>query len=96
MGAQVFDRESSELSREWMLEAMASEGLDPTSRILHSDNGAPTAFFFSPIIKEERHMAKAHGGITGGVDTQKDTHTAAAIDENGRLLGVVEFRAVSN
>ena len=28
-------------------------------------------------------------GITGGVDTHKDTHTAAALDENGRLLGVV-------
>ena len=41
VGARVFDRESSELSKEWMLEAMASEGLDPTSLILHSDNGAP-------------------------------------------------------
>ena len=35
-------------------------------------------------------------GITGGVDTHKDTHTAAALDENGRLLGVVEFRVSSH
>lgn len=38
-------------------------------------------------------MAEAQDSITGGVDTHKDTHTAAALDGNGRLLGVVEFRA---
>jgi transposase len=36
------------------------------------------------------------GGLTGyevvgGVDTHKDTHTAAAIDERGRLLGCEQF-----
>lgn len=41
-------------------------------------------------------MAEEQRGITGGVDTHKDTHTAAALDENGRLLGVVEFRAESD
>ena len=29
--------------------------------------------------------------ITGGVDTHKDTHTAAAIDAAGRLIGVAQF-----
>jgi len=31
--------------------------------------------------------------ITGGVDTHKDTHTAAALDANGRLLGNKTFAA---
>ena len=31
--------------------------------------------------------------ITGGVDTHKDSHTAAALDESGRLLGVATFGA---
>jgi transposase len=31
--------------------------------------------------------------ITGGVDTHKDTHTAAALDANGRLLGSKTFVA---
>ena len=31
--------------------------------------------------------------ITGGVDTHKDTHTAAALDANGRLLGNETFVA---
>jgi transposase len=29
--------------------------------------------------------------VTGGVDTHKDTHTAAAIDSGGKLLGVQQF-----
>lgn len=29
--------------------------------------------------------------ITGGVDTHRDTHTAAAIDQTGRMLGHAEF-----
>ena len=29
--------------------------------------------------------------VVGGVDTHKDTHTAAAIDERGRLLGCQQF-----
>jgi transposase len=31
--------------------------------------------------------------VVGGVDTHKDTHTAAAIDERGRLLGCEQFPA---
>ncbi len=29
--------------------------------------------------------------ITGGVDTHRDTHTAAAIDQTGRMLGHQTF-----
>jgi transposase len=31
--------------------------------------------------------------VTGGVDTHKDTHTAAAVDGTGALLGTAQFRA---
>ncbi|GAA1992973.1 IS110 family transposase [Amycolatopsis minnesotensis] len=31
--------------------------------------------------------------VTGGVDTHKDTHTAAAVDERGRVLGTRAFPA---
>ncbi|MGW4412606.1 IS110 family transposase [Nonomuraea sp. NPDC004702] len=31
--------------------------------------------------------------ITGGVDTHQDTHTAAVLDEVGRVLGTEQFRA---
>jgi transposase len=33
--------------------------------------------------------------ITGGVDTHADTHTAAVLDELGRLLGHQQFPATS-
>jgi transposase len=33
--------------------------------------------------------------ITGGVDTHKDTHTAAAVDPAGRLLGAEQFEATA-
>ena len=33
--------------------------------------------------------------VTGGVDTHKDTHTVAALDSTGRLLGVSEFEATA-
>ena len=33
--------------------------------------------------------------ITGGVDTHADTHTVAALDELGRLLGHQQFPATS-
>ena len=33
--------------------------------------------------------------ITGGVDTHKDTHTAAAIDSAGRPLGAEQFEATA-
>ena len=32
-------------------------------------------------------------GITGGVDTHADNHVAAAVDDNGGLLGVGSFLA---
>ncbi|GAB3333902.1 IS110 family transposase [Micromonospora halotolerans] len=31
--------------------------------------------------------------VTAGVDTHKDTHTAAALDDTGRLLGTAQFAA---
>jgi hypothetical protein len=31
-------------------------------------------------------------GVVGGVDTHADVHVAAALDENGRLLGIESFR----
>ncbi|WP_344447380.1 IS110 family transposase, partial [Kitasatospora nipponensis] len=33
--------------------------------------------------------------ITGGVDTHKDTHTAAAVDSAGRPLGAEQFEATA-
>ncbi|MFR9807474.1 IS110 family transposase, partial [Pseudonocardia sp. RS010] len=33
--------------------------------------------------------------VTGGVDTHKDTHTAAALDAAGRLLGHRQFPATT-
>lgn len=33
--------------------------------------------------------------VTGGVDTHKDTHVAAALDQQGRLLGTETFPATS-
>jgi len=33
--------------------------------------------------------------VTGGVDTHKDTHTVAALDASGRLLGHREFAATA-
>ena len=33
--------------------------------------------------------------ITAGADTHKDTHTVAALDGTGRLLGVTEFAATA-
>jgi transposase len=38
-------------------------------------------------------IAHPHAQITAGVDTHKDTHTAAAIDDAGRLLGTAQFAA---
>jgi transposase len=38
------------------------------------------------------HGVTGHG-VVGGVDTHKDTHTAAAIDDRGRLLGCAQFPA---
>ena len=43
-----------------------------------------------PTVAESPHMATGHE-VVGGVDTHKDTHTAAAIDERGRLLGCEQF-----
>ena len=38
-------------------------------------------------------IAHPHAQVTAGVDTHKDTHTAAAIDDAGRLLGTAQFAA---
>lgn len=37
--------------------------------------------------------AASDGGVVGGVDTHSDTHTAAAIDRTGRVLGHRQFDA---
>lgn len=38
-------------------------------------------------------FTQARAQVTGGVDTHKDTHTAAAVDTAGRLLGTAQFPA---
>ena len=38
---------------------------------------------------------QAYIAVTGGVDTQKDNSTAAALDASGRLLGHREFAATA-
>lgn len=38
-------------------------------------------------------MAQVEVEVTGGVDTHKDTHTAAAVDGAGRVLGSAQFPA---
>lgn len=40
-------------------------------------------------------MARKRVDVTGGVDTHKDTHTAAALDSAGRILGTEQFAATS-
>jgi transposase len=48
-----------------------------------------------PTVAESPRTASDPDGheVVGGVDTHKDTHTAAAIDERGRLLGCAQFPA---
>ena len=41
VGAKVFDRECSELAKEWLVNAMAGEEIEAKSLTVHSDNGAP-------------------------------------------------------
>jgi transposase len=43
-----------------------------------------------PTVADSPGMVSGHE-VVGGVDTHKDTHTAAAIDERGRLLGCEQF-----
>jgi transposase len=48
------------------------------------------------LSREEGMMMEPEGKtsrITGGVDTHKDTHTAAALDATGRVLGNATFPA---
>jgi transposase len=40
-------------------------------------------------------MAQDQVEVTGGVDTHKDTHTAAAVDSAGRMLGSAQFPATA-
>lgn len=42
-----------------------------------------------------RHHAAAATEVVGGVDTHKDTHTAAVVDTAGRVLGSAQFPADS-
>jgi transposase len=44
-----------------------------------------------PRVSEQTRQD--HRVVTGGVDTHKDTHTAAALDDTGRLLGHQQFPA---
>jgi transposase len=48
-----------------------------------------------PTVADSPRMLSGHADreVVGGVDTHKDTHTAAAIDERGRLLGCAQFPA---
>jgi transposase len=45
-----------------------------------------------PTTADSTRVVSDHE-VVGGVDTHKDTHTAAAIDERGRLLGCEQFPA---
>jgi transposase len=45
-----------------------------------------------PTVADSPRTVSGHE-VVGGVDTHKDTHTAAAIDERGRLLGCAQFPA---
>jgi transposase len=45
-----------------------------------------------PTVADSPHLVSGHE-VVGGVDTHKDTHTAAALDERGRLLGCAQFPA---
>ena len=40
-------------------------------------------------------MTDTRRRVTGGVDTHKDTHVAAALDELGRVLGTEAFPATT-
>ncbi|MCU1503797.1 MAG: hypothetical protein JWM12_3151, partial [Ilumatobacteraceae bacterium] len=40
-------------------------------------------------------MADSGVHVTGGVDTHKDTHVAAALDQQGRVLGTEAFPATT-
>ena len=42
-------------------------------------------------LEDDTTEAAAASEVIGGVDTHKDTHTAAAIDACGRLLGTQTF-----
>jgi transposase len=40
-------------------------------------------------------IAQPEVEVTGGVDTHRDTHTAAALDGAGRVLGSAQFPATA-
>ncbi|MFD2465742.1 IS110 family RNA-guided transposase, partial [Amycolatopsis samaneae] len=45
-------------------------------------------------MTDQHHIVdRAHQSVTGGVDTHKNTHTAAALDGQGRVLGTRTFPA---
>jgi len=41
VAAEVFDRECSNFSKEWMLKAIQAEDCEPALLTVHSDNGGP-------------------------------------------------------
>ena len=43
--------------------------------------------------QSEPQPVSSAGRVTGGVDTHKDTHTAAVLDACGRMLGHHQFPA---
>ena len=45
----------------------------------------------TPSALDARAARPAAAVVTGGVDTHKDTHTAAVLDATGRLLGHRQF-----
>ena len=44
-----------------------------------------------PTMTQPESAPQSTVEVTGGVDTHKDTHTAAALDATGRTLGVAQF-----
>jgi hypothetical protein len=54
-----------------------------------SDNARPARA--TPSIPAIRKDVLTHGLITGGVDTHRDNHVAAALDERGAQLGIASF-----
>ena len=40
-------------------------------------------------------IAHPDAGVTGGVDTHKDIHVAAALDDLGRLIAVESFPTIA-
>ena len=55
----------------------------------------PTVSLHFRLRMQKMTISKEKTAVTAGVDTHKDTHAVAALDNNGRLLGVSEFPATA-